>query len=151
MEQIEIRRIDYLLKIDMFHLINESKEEGFRIVERLVQDYKSGSNTFNRAGEVLYGVFDKEGKIIAVGGINIDPYTKEGKIGRVRRVYVVKSYRKRGVGRLLLERLISHASGYFEILVLRTNTEQADRFYRAFGFRKTDRSLEATHYMEVLR
>jgi GNAT superfamily N-acetyltransferase len=149
MGRFELKQIDNLLQIDMNHLVKESKEEGFRIVERLVEDYKSGSNAFNKLGEVLYGVFDKEGKVVAIGGINVNPYTGEGRVGRLRRVYVSKDYRRIGVGKLLLGKLVSCAKEHFEILVLNTNTEQADRFYTAFGFKKTNRILNSTHYIAL--
>lgn len=53
MEEFEIRNIDNLLNHDITRLLIQSKEEGFRFVERLVNDYKNGSNTFTNEGEAF--------------------------------------------------------------------------------------------------
>ena len=42
----EIKQLNNLLNFDLNMLIIQSKEEGFRFVERLVNDYKNGTNTF---------------------------------------------------------------------------------------------------------
>jgi hypothetical protein len=88
MKEFEVKQIINLFCVDLTHLVKESKEEGFRFLERLVSDYKNGTNNFNKPGEFLYGMFNKEGVLIAIGGLNIDPYSNEQRIGRLRRFYV---------------------------------------------------------------
>jgi hypothetical protein len=61
MVEFEVKQIIYLFCVDLTHLVKESKEEGFRFLERLVSDYKNGTNNFNKPGEFLYGMFNKEG------------------------------------------------------------------------------------------
>ncbi|WP_412762903.1 GNAT family N-acetyltransferase [Priestia megaterium] len=39
-----------------------------------------------------------------MGGINKDPFSNEGEIGRLRRFYVSKDYRRNGLGRRLLKK-----------------------------------------------
>ncbi|RKL64652.1 GNAT family N-acetyltransferase, partial [Salipaludibacillus neizhouensis] len=70
MGEYEVKQINNLLNCDLDSLVKQSKEGGFRFVERLVNDYKSGSNTFNHSGEGLFGVFSKEGVLVAIGGLN---------------------------------------------------------------------------------
>ena len=82
-----VQPIEHLLHDEISHLIMESKNSGFRFLERLWNDYNDGTNTFNKTGETLIGVFDSEGKIIGIGGLNIDPYTEDHTIGRLRRFY----------------------------------------------------------------
>ena len=72
MEQFELKKIKNLLDVNLMDLVTESKKEGFRFLERLINDYKNGTNNFSKSGEVLYGVFNKEGLLIAIGGINKD-------------------------------------------------------------------------------
>lgn len=67
-------------------------------------------------------------------GLNQDPYTEDNKIGRLRRFYISKDYRRIGLGNLLLNRLLSHAEKYFQIVILHTDTKQGDAFYMANGF-----------------
>ena len=84
--------------------------------------------------------------IVAVGGLNVDPYTSDHSIGRVRHVYVSRSARRRGVGKLLVLEIIEAARDSFRQLRLRTNTDEGDRFYRALGFQRDSVSSESTHY-----
>ncbi|HCX5354411.1 TPA: GNAT family N-acetyltransferase, partial [Escherichia coli] len=77
--------------------------------------------------------------LIAIGGLNIDPFSNEQKIGRLRRFYVSRDYRRNGLGRLLLKKIICDAKNYYKVLVLHTDTEQADNFYTSFGFSKENR------------
>ncbi len=61
---------------------------------------------------------------------------KNNKIGRLRRFYIAKDYRRIGLGKLLLKRLLYHAEKYFKVVVLHTDTKQGDAFYIANGFVK---------------
>ncbi|QUG41210.1 GNAT family N-acetyltransferase [Psychrobacillus sp. INOP01] len=148
MEKYEVKRINNLLNFDLDSLVKQSKEEGFRFVERLINDYKNGSNTFNHFGEGLFGVFNEEGVLVAIGGLNRDPFSNEQYIGRLRRFYVSKEYRGNGIGSLLLKRIVDEAKRYYKILVLHTDTEQAERFYSSIGFSKGNLYLNSSHFME---
>ncbi|RTR36227.1 GNAT family N-acetyltransferase [Robertmurraya yapensis] len=148
MGKFEVKRISNLLDFDLNRFLEQSKKEGFRIVERLVTDYKNGSNTFNLIGESLFGVFNEEGLLVAIGGLNKDPFSKEQCIGRLRRFYVIKEYRRNGIGSLLVTKLIEEAKRYYEILVLHTDTEEADKFYTSLGFLKKNLYPSSSHYME---
>lgn len=136
------------MNYDLDHIVKQSKEEGFRFVERLLNDYKNGSNTFHHSGEGLFGVFNKEGLLVAVGGLNKDPFSNEHYIGRLRRFYVRKEYRRNGVGSILVKRIIDEAKRYYKILVLHTDTEQADTFYSSIGFSKGNLYPNSSHFME---
>jgi GNAT superfamily N-acetyltransferase len=144
----ELKPITNLLEIDLHRLVEQSKEDGFRFLERLMNDYKSGSNTFNREGEVLIGVFNEKGIPVAIGGLNRDPFSKDANIGRLRRFYVSKEVRRSGIGRLLVNTIMHEAKKHFEIVLLHTDTEQGDRFYRAVGFTRGDLYPGASHYLE---
>ncbi|MCH7320444.1 GNAT family N-acetyltransferase [Solibacillus sp. MA9] len=149
MEEFKVKQIKNLFYVDLNQLVKESKEEGFRFLERLVNDYKKGTNNFNKPGESLYGVFNKEGVLIAIGRLNIDPFSNQQKIGRLRRFYVTRDYRRNGLGRLLLKKIICDAKNYYKVLVLHTDTEQADKFYTSFGFLKENRYPKSTHCLNL--
>ncbi|MGE7931610.1 GNAT family N-acetyltransferase [Viridibacillus arvi] len=148
MEKYEIKQINNLLNFDIDSLVKQSKADGFRFVERLVNDYKNGSNTFNHIGEGLFGVFNEEGVLVAIGGLNKDPFSNEQSIGRLRRFYVCKAYRRKGIGSLLVKRIIDEAKKYYKIIVLHTDTEQADKFYSSIGFSKKTLYPNSSHFME---
>jgi GNAT superfamily N-acetyltransferase len=135
--------------MDVTHLVNESKELGFRFLERLVTDYREGRNTFNQPGEALYGVYNEFNELVAIGGLNIDPNYNNLKVGRLRRFYVAKDYRRKGIGSLLLNKIRLDAKRHFETLVLHTDTVQADRFYLAYGFKKNLDDPNSTHYLNL--
>ncbi|WP_391209936.1 GNAT family N-acetyltransferase [Psychrobacillus sp. L4] len=149
MEKFKAKRIQNLIIAELFQLVLESKQDGFRFLERLVKEYENGTNTFTKPGESLYGVYTDQGVLIAVGGLNMDPFSDDQKVGRLRRFYVGKEYRRIAVGTLLLNVIISDAKNYFEILVLHTDTEQAAKFYSAFGFKDNCTFSGSTHYLNL--
>lgn len=148
MEKYEVRYINNLLDYDLESVVKQSKEDGFRFVERLINDYKNGSNTFNQIGEGLFGVFNEEGVLVAIGGLNKDPFSNEQYIGRLRRFYVDKEYRRSGIGSLLVKKIINEAKRFYKILVLHTDTDQADQFYSSIGFTKGNLYPNSSHFME---
>lgn len=150
MEEFKVKPLSNLFYSELTHLVKESKKEGFRFLERLVNDYETGANKFNKPGESLYGLFNKEGVLIAIGGLNLDPFSKEEKVGRLRRFYVSKNYRRIGLGRILLSQIICDAKNFYNVLVLHTDTEQGDKFYTSLGFSKEKIYLNSTHYLSLL-
>jgi GNAT superfamily N-acetyltransferase len=146
-EKYRVEKMINLIDDDLNTLMQESKEEGFRFVDRLMNDYKNGTNNFMKPGEALYGIFNNENMLVAVGGINIDPFSTEDNIGRLRRFYVNKGNRREGIGSLLLQKIINDARNNFKVLVLKTDTEQADKFYTSFGFSKGNQYPNSTHYL----
>jgi len=148
MKGYEVKRINNVMNENIYPLVEESQKAGFRFLQKLINDYSDGSNTFNKPGEALYGVYGQDGVLIAVGGININPFSDDARIGRIRRFYVANDYRRKGIGKLLLKTLISEAKNHFQVMVL-NSTPQADAFYTSFGFIKGDKYLKSTHYLTV--
>ncbi len=144
-----IKRITNLLEVDYLELVNESKSEGFRFLERLVSDYKSGANTFSKPGEVLYGIFNRAGILVAVGGLTIDPYADDNKIGRLRRFYVARNERRSGLGKLLVDTILKEARNEFKVVVLYTDAEEASQFYSRIGFIKDVKYPNTSFYINL--
>ncbi|WP_318841572.1 GNAT family N-acetyltransferase [Metabacillus halosaccharovorans] len=134
MEEYKAKQINNLFSYDLNILIKQSKEEGFRFIERLVNDYKNGANTFNNSGEALFGVFNEKEELIAIGGLNKDTYSQKPYIGRLRRFYVTKEYRRNGIGSLLIKRIMNEAVKYYKILVLHTDTNKLITFIPLWDF-----------------
>lgn len=143
-----MKQIKNLSQLDLTHLIKESKEEGFYFLPKLVDEYKNKTNTFSKMGECLYGIFQGDA-LIGIGGINQDPYTKTETIGRLRRFYISKAYRRKGLGNLLLKRILSDAREHFQIVVLYTDTERASQLYTSNGFLKSEEYKGSTHYVKL--
>jgi GNAT superfamily N-acetyltransferase len=144
--KVEIRPVE-ALGDGIAPLVLEADREGYAFMQRLEQDWRSGANRFDRAGEALFGAFSGE-RLVGVGGLNRDPYVRTEGIGRLRHLYVAFDARRRGVGRLLVERIIAEARGSFAVLRLRTPSADAAAFYCRLGFIETDEDA-ATHVMRI--
>src|SRR5438128_45015 len=129
-------------------LIAESEQYGFRFIRRLVEEWTSGANRFDRPGEVLF-VARIAQQVVGVCGLNIDPYAAGPKVGRVRHLYVLLAYRRRGVGRRLVTEVIQAARSRFDSLRLRTQNAEAAEFYERLGFQRCVDVPDCTHVMEL--
>ncbi|WP_191559660.1 GNAT family N-acetyltransferase [Metabacillus idriensis] len=147
---ITIKRLDSVKTEEISNLLDESKREGFRFLERLAAGYQSGDNKFKKPGEMLLGAFHNE-TLIGIGGINQDPYSQNEKAGRIRRFYVSKEHRRQGVGELILRALLKKAEDFFDVAVLRTDNQEASMFYKQAGFIEDDRYENSTHYLDLMR
>jgi GNAT superfamily N-acetyltransferase len=117
--------------------------EGFNFMTRLLAEWRSGTNRFDQPGECLLGAFEG-GRMVGMGGLTIDPYLPAGDVGRLRRLYVAPSVRRRGIGAALVDALLQHASGRFLLVRLTTDTEAGADFYLRCGFSQVDDN-SATH------
>ena len=75
-------------------------------------------------GEALFGA-TRDGMLVGIAGLNVDPYFEEPGVGRVRHLYVHPAHRRGGVGRKLTAAIERAARGHFERLQLFTPTESA--------------------------
>jgi GNAT superfamily N-acetyltransferase len=130
-------------------LLVDSEATGSRIARRLIDDWAAGANRFDRPGEALFGASMAD-RLVGVCGLNIDPYARDPRIGRVRHLYVLTACRRHGVGRQLVARVIELAADRFDSLRLRTSNPEAARLYEAAGFRACAEG-ECTHAMDLPR
>jgi len=131
-DRIQITRL-YSLPPGLEALRAEAVRQGFSFMDRMVSDWASGANTFSRPGECFLGA-SADGRLVAVGGLNVDPYLLRTDVGRIRHVYVLDGWRRTGIGQALIDRLLSKARGTFGEIRLRTATDSAAGFYLRCGF-----------------
>jgi GNAT superfamily N-acetyltransferase len=129
-------------------LVAESERFGFRFLRRLVEEWASGANRFDGPGEALFAA-RADGRWIGLCGLNTDPYCAEPGVGRVRHLYVATAFRRRRVGRQLVEAVVGAARGVYGRLRLRTHNPEAARFYETLGFRPCQGQAECTHVLEL--
>jgi GNAT superfamily N-acetyltransferase len=127
-------------------LVLESERHGLRFIRRLAEEWTSGANRFDQPGEALFVARIGE-RVVGVCGLNVDPFTAEPRVGRVRHLYVLSRQRRLGVGRRLVLEVIGAARGRFGRLRLRTEDSGAARFYETLGFRSTVDADDCTHIM----
>jgi GNAT superfamily N-acetyltransferase len=130
-------------------LLSESEQAGSRIVRRLVEEWATGANRFDRPGEALFGGWAR-GRLVGVCGLNVDPYARDERVGRVRHLYVLSAFRRLGVGRQLVTHVIESARRRFDHLRLRTDNPAAARLYESLGFRPRDWPGDSTHAVELV-
>ena len=130
------REIDDLAQI--------AKLEGFGMVQRLIDDYASGSNRFSKPGERLYVALAHD-RPIAVGGINVDPYYPSASLGRIRHLYVHPDYRLTGVGRRVMGLIEQHGAKYFDEFQLFTASQPASRFYESLNYSPVQGRWKVSH------
>lgn len=129
-------------------LVSESERQGFRFVRRLVEEWSSGANRFDRPGEVLFAARSGD-DVVGVCGLNVDPHASDPRVGRVRHLYVLVPYRRAGVGEHLVADIIEAARGRFTRLHLRTTSASAARLYQRLGFRPTPGAPDHSHVLEL--
>lgn len=125
-----------------------SLAEGFRMLERLERGFRSGERRFDGPGEGLFAAREA-GRLIGVGGVCCDPYLDDPSVGRLRHLYVAPGARRRGVGRHLVGAAVARGASAFRRLRLRTDRDEADRFYRALGFARSDEP-DVSHVLGVV-
>lgn len=118
------------------------------MLDRLQQEWKEGTNRFDQAGEILLLAIQNQ-QVVGVCGLNHDSYTDDDRVGRVRRLYVSRESRLKGIGHLLVTEIQNHCQGVFDQLRLRTDTPEADAFYRSLGFHRVKDDPECTHLREI--
>jgi GNAT superfamily N-acetyltransferase len=131
----------------MESLQSEAMAEGYDFVQTLVEQWASAENRFNAPGEILCGHLD-QGLLVAVGGLNCDPFAGRPDMGRIRRVYVRPAWRNQGIGRALVISLIDRARTHFRFVRLRAENTEAARLYERIGFTLIE-SPDATHMLEL--
>lgn len=142
--EIIVTRITDLPFDRLAPLLAESEREGWRLIRRLRDDWAAGTNRFDRPGEALFVAHFGE-TLVGVCGLNIDPHASDPSAGRLRRVYVLAAFRRRGIGEALVRTAIAAARGRFRVLRLRTQNENAARLYERLGFVTVTDEPSCTH------
>jgi GNAT superfamily N-acetyltransferase len=128
-------------------LLRESLTDGHAMLQRLQDNWRNGTNLFSNPGEILIGAFDGS-RLLGLCGRNIDPYEGNPRTGRVRHLYVARSGRFQGVGRLLVKTLAEGAEPFFDHLNARA-PEAAFGFYEHLGFECVEDEPTVTHRLHL--
>lgn len=129
--EIDIRPIAGTLPGQVHSLAVAARCEGYRFLDRLIDEWSDGSSRFDRHGECLLMVFI--GEVAAgIGGLTAEPKI----VGalRMRRFYIHPSVRGQGVGHMLADVLIGRARQTTTLLTVHSGSEDASAFWRTLGF-----------------
>lgn len=139
---LAVRPISYS-DADFASIIAEAPDQGGAFLLRMRDEWIGGTLRFERPGEFLLGAF-RDGRLVGVGGVSLDPYHPAPRLGRVRHVYVLKECRGQGIGRALMLAILERARGRFETLRLKTSSAGAAKLYESLGFSRSEQDGE-TH------
>ena len=145
-DAIELRRVT-LLDAEIVPLVVEAEGDSHRFLRRLLDEWNSGTNRFAGDGELLLSAHVDD-RLVAIGGLNRDPYVAAHGVARLRHVYVSSNARRLGVGSVLVKRLIEDARENFDVMRLRTMTAEAAAFYERLGFQRADGEA-VTHVLSL--
>ena len=127
-----------------------ARKEGLDVLDKLIEEYRTGKNCFAQANEHLLVAHDGK-KLIACGGLNQQWGDNgiEERIGRVRRFYVHPKNRLHGGGKQLLAYLEQLARPHYSALCLQTDTGLAASFYQKqnYVFVENNRSYNYFKYL----
>ncbi len=127
-------------------LRNEARAEGYKMLDRLASGWEAREICFTQAGEALFAAFF-EHRLVGIGGITWDS-TIPGAL-RMRRFYVAKDFRRRGVARQLALSLLDRKEVAGHPIVVNAGTGSGP-FWELLGF-TADRQQGHTHIMQSPR
>jgi ribosomal protein S18 acetylase RimI-like enzyme len=111
-----------------------SRSEGYECLERLQCEWQTGVQQFQHFGEML-AIVRIDTQIAAIEGISRDPKVPDAY--RMRRFYVLGSYRRMGLGRLLVQRLLEQDGLDEKLITVHAGDEGAQKFWQAMGFTRS--------------
>ncbi|MCP8970306.1 GNAT family N-acetyltransferase [Ectobacillus ponti] len=145
---MQLLQLNHLDRKALYHLIEESSQEGHQFVGRMLEEYENGSMTFQRPREALFAAVD-EGQILGVCGLSPDAYLQQPHIGRVRHLYVAQKARGKGISRILLNAVLAEAALHYQLVTLYTDNPVAARLYESAGFLPCTGLHKATHCLPI--
>ena len=140
-----ITRITDLSEVNVEPILVESRLQGYRMIDRLIREWRTGENSFSKPNEAFFG-YTAKGSVVGLGGINEEPYLGVPEYGRIRHLYVLKAWRRRGVGTEILKRIVEFGLQHYTLITLRTPSDtSADEFYERNGFVRNTSLDTITH------
>lgn len=115
-------------------LLAASEAEGWHMISRLLDEWRSGANRYEQPGESLWAWIDAHGQVIAVGGLNVEPPPGRPGTGRMRRFYVHPDWRSHGLARRLVNAVLTSAQGHFTRLHVNCEGADSASFWTRCGF-----------------
>ncbi|MDP3419240.1 GNAT family N-acetyltransferase [Falsiroseomonas sp.] len=122
--------------------------DGQRMLEVLREDWQAGTLRFDGPGDALLAAHLGTA-LVGLCGLTRDPYLPQDRVGRVRRLYVLRAARRAGVARALLQAVAGQAAacGYPRLRV--RAPVSAFGFYESCGFLRAVGEKAATHTLSL--
>jgi len=124
----------------------EADREGHRHMARLISEWNEGINRFDRKGECLVAIYDRA-RLVGIGGLTQEPAIARAL--RMRRVYIIPTDRRKGIGRLLAAALVKRAVATASVITVHAGTDEAAAFWESVGFKSCSIG-GVTHRLELM-
>ncbi len=133
------------LPSDIARLNASAMEEGVGLVDRLMREWRDGTQLFEGEDECLL-IARVGDEIAGVGGITRDPGDPSSL--RMRRFYVLPRFRRRGVARKMVDALLARVAPDRKVGV-HVGPPEALPFWRKMGFESVDpaHAIGITHML----
>jgi GNAT superfamily N-acetyltransferase len=144
---IDIRRFRDRLPQEIADLESEARQEGYLHITRLIDEWSTGDNRFQRDGERLLGAYVDDA-LAGIGSMTVE--TAMSGVLRMRRFYVRPATRGRGIGRILALALLDHARSFCTVVTVHAGNDGAAKFWESLGFQPHGRD-GYTHLLALQR
>ncbi|QJX07183.1 MULTISPECIES: GNAT family N-acetyltransferase [Rhizobium] len=144
---INIRRLRDRLPQEIADLESEARQEGYLHITRLIDEWSTGDNRFQRDGERLLGAYVDDA-LAGIGSMTVE--TAMSGVLRMRRFYVRPATRGRGIGRILALALLDHARSFCTVVTVHAGNDGAAKFWESLGFQPHGRD-GYTHLLALQR
>jgi GNAT superfamily N-acetyltransferase len=108
----------------------EALAERYRHIERLAETWAASLSTLDSA----FFTALRSDELVGIGGVTRDPYDSFRDLLRLRRFYVLPTFRRAGAGRMLAEAAFTWARPRASRLSVRVSDREAAAFWEALGF-----------------
>jgi GNAT superfamily N-acetyltransferase len=109
----------------------DAEADGHRQMTRLASELALTPQLFH---PVLAAYIDNS--LAGIGAITDEPQPMSEPAWRMRRLYVHRQFRRRGVGRAIASELLKEAASKVRIVTVHAGTANAASFWEALGFRQ---------------
>ena len=120
------------LPAGMEELRAEATADGIRNMGLLVSQWLDGTQRYDKPGEAMFGAFEGE-RLAGIGCVKIETGAAEPAM-RMRRLYVARGARGKGVGRALAVAMIARGFERTALLTCNAVPPGAAEFWDAMGF-----------------
>jgi GNAT superfamily N-acetyltransferase len=109
----------------------DAEADGYRHMRRLAAEFEASREMFHAVQAAFIA-----GGLAGIGGITDEPQPTSGPAWRLRRLYVHREFRRRGVARAIVAALLADAANKVLIVTAHAGDDSAARFWEAIGFQQ---------------
>ena len=107
----------------------DAEVDGFRHMRRLAAEFETTREMFHAVLAAFIA-----GGLAGIGGITDEPQPTSAPTWRMRRLYVHRGFRRRGVARAIAAALLAEAANNVRMVTVHAGNDSAARFWEAIGF-----------------